>query len=265
MEYTLYCDESTSKDKKYGDFFGGCIIEAHDLRPVVQAVEQCKRENNLFGEIKWTKLTDKYLEKYQNVIHLFFDFVRQGKIKVRIMFRKVNTQYTSYSNDEKYFKLYYQFIKHSFGFTHTHGMSPFNVRIYLDQLPAKKEDSLSFKDFLANMQNTSDFKGCALRVSREQIAEVKSHEHVLLQCVDIIMGAMQFRLNNHHKDKPEGSHRRGKKTIAKEKLYKYIRTEICTIHPVFNIGVSTGARGYKNPHWESPYEHWLFYPNRIEE
>ena len=120
MEYTLYCDESTSKDIKYGDFFGGCIIEAHDLQPVVQALEQCKRDNNLFGEIKWTKLTDTYLEKYQNVIRLFFDFVRQGKVKVRIMFREIDTQYTAYSKDEKYFKLYYQFIKHSFGFTHTY-------------------------------------------------------------------------------------------------------------------------------------------------
>ena len=35
----------------------------------------------------------------------------------------------------------------------------------------------------------------------------------------------------------------GKRTIAKEKLYKYILSEIRTIHPGFNIGVKTGARG----------------------
>lgn len=261
MEYILYCDESIDTDTKYGDFFGGCIISSSDLHPVVDALEKCKKENNLLQEIKWTKVTENYLQKYQNVIRLFFSFVRQGKIRVRIMFRSMENQYVSESKEDKYFKLYYQFLKHSFGFTHTQGMKPFNVRIYLDQMPATRERCERFKTFLCNMPQTSDLKDCAIRISREQIAEVRSHDHVLLQCVDIIMGAMQFRLNNHHIEIPEGKHRRGKRTIAKEKLYKTISEEIRSIHPYFNIGVSTGSRNFQNPHWESPYEHWLFEPS----
>ena len=80
----------------------------------------------------------------------------------------------------------------------------------------------------------------------------------------VVMGAIQFRLNNHHTEIPDGKHRRGKRTIAKEKLYKTILSEICTIHPNFNIGTSTGSRGYQNPHWESPYEHWLFEPSAFK-
>ena len=257
----MYCDESIDTDTKYGDFFGGCIISSSDLHPVVDALEKCKKENNLLQEIKWTKVTENYLQKYQNVIRLFFSFVRQGKIRVRIMFRSMENQYVSESKEDKYFKLYYQFLKHSFGFTHTQGMKPFNVRIYLDQMPATRERCERFKTFLCNMPQTSDLKDCAIRISREQIAEVRSHDHVLLQCVDIIMGAMQFRLNNHHIEIPEGKHRRGKRTIAKEKLYKTISEEIRSIHPYFNIGVSTGSRNFQNPHWESPYEHWLFEPS----
>ena len=260
MEYILYCDESIDTDIKYGDFFGGCLVSSADLEPIVCALEKCKRENNLLKEIKWTKVTANYLQKYQNVIRLFFSFVRDGKIKVRIMFRKMDNQYISSSKEDKYFKLYYQFLKHSFGFTHTQGLQPFNVRIYLDQMPATKERCDRFKTFLCKMPQTSDFQDCALRIPRDQIAEVHSHDHVLLQCVDIVMGAMQFRLNNHHLEKPEGKRVRGKRTIAKEKLYKTIWEEINTIHPRFNIGVSTGNRGYVNPHWESPYEHWLFKP-----
>jgi len=59
-------------------------------------------------------------------------------------------------------------------------------------------------------------------IPEDQIAEVKSHNHVLLQCVDIVLGAIQFRLNDLHKVTPEGKWRRGKRTIAKEKLYKMI-------------------------------------------
>ena len=264
MEYILYCDESIDTDTKYGDFFGGCIVSSSDLQTVVDALEKCKIENNLLREIKWTKVTENYLQKYQNVMKLFFSFVRDGKIKVRIMFRSMENQYVSESKEDKYFKLYYQFLKHAFGFTHTQGMAPFNVRIYLDQMPATRERSERFKTFLCNMSQTSDLKDCAVKIPREQIAEVRSHDHVLLQCVDIVMGAMQFRLNNHHIDKPEGMHQRGKRTIAKEKLYKTISTEIRSIHPNFNIGVSTGARGLQNPHWESPYEHWLFEPATLK-
>ena len=237
-------------------------METHNLQNIVNILEACKRDNNLKGEIKWTKVTDQYLDKYINVIHSFFSFVKDGKIKVRIMFRRMNTQYPALYKNEKYFKLYYQFIKHAFGFMQTQKISPFNLRIYLDQLPAKREDCAKFKKFLIQMPDTAEFYKCALRISQEQIAEVRSHEHVLLQCIDIVMGAMHFRLNMHHKDKPSGSKIRSKRTIAKEKLYKAILKEIYTIHPKFNPSVSTGFREYKNSHWESPYEHWLFIPNK---
>ena len=263
MEYVLYCDESIDTDVKYGDFFGGCLISTKDLETVTQALEACKVENNLLKEMKWTKVTTNYLVKYQNVIRLFFSFVKSGKIKVRIMFRKMENQYITDSKEDKYFKLYYQFLKHGFGFTHTQELPPFTVRIYLDQMPATSERSNRFKSYLSNMPNTADLKDCAVIIPRDQIAEVRSHDHVLLQCVDIVMGAMQFRLNNHHLEKPANSRTRGKRTIAKHKLYKTILTEICSIHHAFNIGISTGSRGYQNPHWESPYEHWLFEPSTL--
>ena len=261
MEYILYCDESRQNDIKYGDFFGGCIISSKDLATVTGELERCKIRNNLRNEIKWTKVTEQYLDKYVQVMHLFFSFVISKKVKVRIMFRKTENQYPDFSKSDKYFKLYYQFIKHSFGFMYMRDMQPFNLRIYLDQLPAKREDCLRFKSYLANMPNTMDFRESSLRISQDQIAEVRSHEHVLLQCVDIVMGAMQFRLNNHHKDKPEGQQYRGKRTIAKEKLYKVILQEICKTHPRFNISISTGMFGRENAYWEDPYRHWLFKPN----
>ena len=113
LEYTLYCDESVGKDRKY------------------------------------------------NVMRLFFSFVAERKVKVRIMFRKTENQYSLISNADKYFKLYYQFIKHAFGFAYTQGMPPFSVRIYLDQLPAKRDHSLPCgcrHDGSSKNQGNSKFK-----------------------------------------------------------------------------------------------------------
>lgn len=267
MEYILYCDESSSNGPKYSDFFGGCIISSVYLKSVEESLNAKKEELNLKGEMKWTKVTAQYLEKYITLMDLFFDFVRDGKIKIRIMFRKNEDKPTNYherhSNDDKYFKLYYQFIKNAFGLK----LIPLEegevyLRIYLDQLPDTKEKCDAFKSFLRQLPDIRDFEAVQnrLHIREGDVADVCSHNHILLQCTDVVLGAMYFRLNELHLEKPEGSRTRGKRTIAKEKLYKHIQGRICELLPNFNIGVSTGMRGFENPAWDLPYSHWRFVP-----
>ena len=132
----------------------------------------------------------------------------------------------------------------------------------MDQLPDTKEKASKFKEFVGNIPNIKDFQEVngRIHIRDGDVAEVCSHDHVLLQCTDIVLGAMYFRLNNLHLEKPAGSRTRGKRTIAKEKLYKHINSLISSILPHFNIGLSTGKRGYQNPFWELPYSHWKFKP-----
>lgn len=263
MTYIMYCDESSERGPKYGDFFGGCIIKSTDLYEVETALNKKKEELNLFGEIKWTKVTSQYLDKYMEMMDAFFSFVKAGKVKVRIMFRAIQDIPTDPAHrgvENKYFKLYYQFIKHGFGLNAIPSSEqPTNLIINLDALPDNRVQRNTFKDFLCKLpgQIHADY----LHIDPRNIIEVDSHDHVLLQCTDIVMGAMYFRLNALHKAIPEGKRCRGKKTVAKEKLYQHIYQCVCEMHPKFNIGVSTGKRGHENPHWNSPYEHWKFVPN----
>lgn len=81
MEYILYCDESSSDGPKYSDFFGGCIINSVDLKNVENALNAKKDELNLHGEIKWTKVTAQYLEKYIAMVDLFLISSVMGKSK----------------------------------------------------------------------------------------------------------------------------------------------------------------------------------------
>lgn len=265
MAYIIYCDESSDKGPKFCDFFGGCIINSRDQYELTQALKKKKTELHLDHEVKWTRVTENYLSKYIELIDLFFDFVQAGKIKVRIMFRSVTdapTPVKSTSVDDKYFKLYYQFLKHSFGLMSIPTeCTPTNVIIFLDVLPDKHGKRDEFKKFLHDMPQSQDFFNKHITIRERDIIEVDSKDHVLLQCTDIVLGAMYFRLNGLNTAKPEGQVRRGKRTIAKEKLYKHIQQRICEIHPSFNAGISTGSRGLENPHWESPYEHWLFKSN----
>ena len=132
----------------------------------------------------------------------------------------------------------------------------------MDQLPDTKEKCEKFKAYVRNIPDIHDFEDVhnRLHIREGDVADVCSHKHILLQCTDIVLGAMYFRLNGLHLEKPEGARVRGKRTIAKEKLYKHINSRIREILSNFNIGISTGARGYDNPAWNLPYSHWKFVP-----
>lgn len=105
-----------------------------------------------------------------------------------------------------------------------------------------------------------DFGGRGFR--KQDITEVSSHDHVLLQCLDVVLGSICFRLNDKHLAKPPGSRRRGSRTIAKDELRKFILKRIQQIKPHFNIGITTG--GGPEERWAMPYRHWCFRPSEFE-
>lgn len=153
--------------------------------------------------------------------------------------------------------LYYQFIKHAFGLDYCVKNSDDEIilKLYFDQLPDTKEKNSEFKEHILYLNNIFDEH---ITIKKEDIVEINSKEHVIQQCMDIILGSINFRLNNLNKIKLNGTKRRGKTTIAKEKLYKVILKNIREIYPNFNIGISTSTRGNVNNRWLDPYRHWLF-------
>lgn len=263
-ELLLFCDESDAKGQYYSNFYGGALVPSRHIHDVQEEIEKRKEVLNFHGEVKWQKVTSNYLDKYIDLMKLYFDLIKKEKIKIRIMFLQnahVLRGLEPYHVEHEYFILYYQFIKHAFGLQYANsGDQYLNIRAYFDKLPDTKEKCELFKDHLVGLNRNPQFQKAKIRIVREQIAEVISHKHDVLQCLDIILGAVQFRLNDRHKEKPAGSRTRGKRTIAKEKLYKFINAQIREIYPNFNIGVTTGLRGDVENRWRDPYRHWLFKP-----
>lgn len=265
-EYILYCDESDGKGKYFSNFYGGVILSSDKYEKINKQLLAVKKEQNLLSEVKWQKVTANYLDKYITLIDKFFEFIALGDIKVRIMFTKnshVPQGLDNYQRDNKYFLLYYQFIKHAFGFTWVPAeeCTGFSIRAYLDKLPDTKEKVALFKDSLHSLEKNPQLRKRRIKLPKDQMAEIDSKEHVILQGLDVILGSIQFRLNDKHLEKPEGQYRRGKRTIAKEKLYKHINKKICEQYRNFNIGVSTSIRGNNENRWADPYRHWLFIPS----
>lgn len=265
MEYVIYTDESDRDGEFFANFYGGVLVRSPDLEGVIQRLEACKQSQNLFGEIKWQKVTEPYLEKYKAVMDAFFEEIAVDRVKARIMFtsnQHVPQGLSAEQRQSEYHRLYYQFIKHSFGLQHsTEGLQPpVRIRLNLDQMPTSREETAQFKSFLLGLNRNPQLHQAGILFDLEQMAEVSSHQHVLLQCLDVVLGAIVFRLNNKHTVKPPGSRTRGRRTIAKEKLYKHILRRVQQIYPNLNIGISTGTQGDPRNRWRHPYRHWLLIP-----
>lgn len=263
-EYIVFCDESDKSGKYFSNFYGGVIVGASNLTGVNARLNQAKLDAGIESEVKWEKTSPYDLERYKQLIRVYFDEIDAGNLRTRIMFRQNAFEPTGLTVEQRqseYYLLYYQFLKHGFGFAQMpkHFEGP-NVRIYLDKLPSQsKERVAKFRGYLAGLAENSHLRHTGLTIKSENIAEIDSKKHILLQCTDVVLGSMSFRLNDKHKAIPEGKHRRGKRTVAKEKLYKFIYSEIqrVTGKVAFNPGISTGKTLSS---WSDPYLHWNFKP-----
>lgn len=263
--YILYADESDKRGQYYSNFFGGVLVSASDRQAIDADLRQKKLELGLLREVKWQYVDQSYCERYIEFIQFYFGYIASGRIKARIMFTqnmRVPQNLEQRHRDDQYFLLYYQFIKHAFGLRFS-DWSP-NQRVVVTIMPDKIPDSQErvdrFKDYLCRIPNSSLYRNVNLVIPRSDIADVDSEDHVILQGLDLILGSMCSRLNEKLRAIPEGQKRRGKRTVAKEKLYRAINAEIRQIYPNFNVGVSTACRYGPSDRWSHPYRHWLFMP-----
>jgi hypothetical protein len=263
--YVLYCDESEDKGKYYGNFYGGALVLGEDEEYVKDRLSKRVAELGLQGEIKWSNTTPSNYERYMLLMDLFFELVRAGKVKVRVMFTQNAIEADNLTPEQRrneFYLLYYQFLKHAFGLQYSNPTGgPIRLQILFDKLPNNRGNRVKFKEYVLRLQHQPELQAAAIVFTRDDLQEVDSKKHIILQCLDVVMGSMNFRLNDLHLAKPEGSRVRAKKTRIKEKLYKHINALIRELRPNFNVGESTGIDGDIENRWRHPYRHWKFIPS----
>jgi hypothetical protein len=215
LEYILYVDESDKEGPFFSNFYGGILVRSIHLKQVTSILENKKDSLGMGGsEIKWQRVSKQYLDKYIELMETLFDLVEQDLVKIRIMFTQNNTVpigLTIEQRKNEFLLLYYQFLKRAFGLPYSNdSVEPINLRLYFDELPVNNKDANSFKDYIYKLQFTNDFVKAKIKINKEDITEIDSKDHVLLQYMDIVLGAMYFRLNRFHKVIPEGKKKKRK-------------------------------------------------------
>lgn len=264
MEYIIYCDESVSDGKYYTDFFGGVLVRNTDFDDIREALDAQKNMLHLKGEIKWVKVTANYLDKYKQMMDIFFSFIKKNRLKVRIMFRETSQTPSNLSPEQvhnRYSLLYYQFVKHSFGLIYHDAPrnTPVYLRLYFDEIPYPLDQRDAFKSHVFSLQRNSRFRKAQVKIRMDDVVEINSEKHSIQQCMDIVLGSISFMLNRKNEVIPEGSTERGHRTIAKEELFHHILQLIQESDGVdfFDISKSTPIVVPKDL-WAMPYRHWKF-------
>src|SRR3990172_2625742 len=148
-ELIIFCDESDRRGKFYSNFYGGVLVGSSQYERITALLNQKKEELHFFGEVKWEKVSGRYLDKYRVLITSFFDKIVAKSVRVRIMFTQnayVPVGLTKEQQEMEYFLLYYQFIKNAFGLRFipcSHAKT--RLRLYFDVFPHKREKVEQFK------------------------------------------------------------------------------------------------------------------------
>ena len=261
--YYIWTDESDTTGKYYANFYGGILIQSEHLSEVLERLSLVVKEVGLENEeIKWQKVNEFVEERYKKIIDVLFSLLTEGKAKIRIFFRHRQYEALGLTNEQRrkeYPMLYYQFIKNDFGLIYSNPKGKEErVRLLIDDMPLKGRDRDEFLKAIYHLNELKTFQKANIHINDGDVAEVNSKKHLPLQVMDVVLGAMCFRLNDKHKERDMDG-KRAKRNIVKERMYKYIRTKIWQLHPGFNIGVTTPIIKQSDL-WNRPYLHWNFVP-----
>lgn len=258
----IWLDESDRHGEFYSNFYGGILVPSRHHREVLERMRSIVEEVGIKDEIKWQKVNEYHYERYIRLVDELFDLAKEDKLKIRIFFRHNQYAPSNLTPEERkadYPMLYYQFVKYAFGLPYADKGELDSLTLYLDEIPLRHSERDEFISHLRGLSKDPILKKMGLKIADDGIVEVDSKHHLPLQFMDVILGAICFKLNEKDKLKAEGENKVGKRTLLKLKLYKHINARIREIYPNFNIGITTPIR-VPSDSWRQVYRHWSFIP-----
>jgi hypothetical protein len=195
----LYADEAWTHDEglRHWRFYGGALLQASRDHEITSALNGKKTDLGLEGELAWTNVRPFNWERVAQVMYLFLEYVDARAVKLRYLwidqqFQNPN-RLTEYHKEYGYYILYYFFVVYGFGLPWHGRPDTISIQFRPDRLPDEPEKRRSFETFLLTCHNNSPFRNSsAFKIAN--VGSVDSKKHVILQCVDVVIGSMGWRL-----------------------------------------------------------------------
>jgi hypothetical protein len=208
MQVEVYCDESrpelfvrSAADKNPAKTLIGSVwLPAEQRATYKQAISTLRQTHDVWGEVKWTKVSPSRLDFYLALVDFFFESdVRFRCIVVDSAKLDLKTFHQA-DSELGFYKFYYQLL-------HQWILPDSTYNIFCDSKVNRDRTRLTtLGQVLRNAKAQSTV---------ENIQAVSSAESVLVQLCDLLLGAVQSRMN---------SSNRG--SSAKEALVAHIEAKI---------------------------------------
>jgi len=189
----IYCDESRQTADRYM-VIGGLIARREDCPLFEQAMLLYRQSQNMFSELKWTKVSNQKLKEYKALIDLFFGFAGAIHFKAIVIdTQEIDNQRFNMSDAELgFYKLMYQFLLHSFG---VYLESLDRCKVFLDQRTTSR---YKLSTLCAILNNGLHKKYPYLNWPVRSVQATDSKKSDLIQVADVLMGAIGYEMNGAH-------------------------------------------------------------------
>lgn len=194
--FNIYCDESChlENDHKPIMFLGSVNSAYNQVRFHTGQIQELKKKHHFYAEIKWSNVSKSKYHFYADLVDYFFNTDLKFRT-VGVKKSQINNNAFNQSYDDFYYKMYYYLLNHNLN-------SLYKYNVYLD-----------IKDTLSayKVNKLKEVLNAKFGVFRN-VQNIRSHESILLQMADFIMGAISYHHNNQEKE-----------NIAKKKLIHKIQ------------------------------------------
>nr|WP_281771005.1 DUF3800 domain-containing protein [Lautropia mirabilis] len=187
MKFEVYCDEAnpdalTSANPRAQYLMIGSLWLPGELRNDIKSrIGALRERHQTWGEIKWSKVSPNRRDFYAELIDLFFSYGDRLRFRC-IAVDRTQINLALHDNDSElgFYKFYYQLLHHWILDTNAY-------RIFCDAKSSRDPKRLPvLARCLAHANPASSIEG---------IQSLPSHEVVLIQLCDLLLGAASSRIN----------------------------------------------------------------------
>lgn len=188
MNFEVYCDEnhpelfSSARPMVRYLMIGSLWLPASLRKDIKNKIWELRKNHNVWGEIKWRKVSPSKFSFYEGLIDLFRDYGDELRFRC-IAIDNNNFEQGWHDNDHElgFYKFYYQLLHH--------WILDFNQYQFFCDLKSNRDLTRLqvLKDCLKNANLCADIK---------QIQGLPSKEMVLIQLTDLLLGMASAKMNN---------------------------------------------------------------------
>lgn len=238
----IYCDESRQTADRYM-VIGGIITTRQNEQPFSEAMSLYRQSNNMYSELKWTKVSDQKQKEYFALIDLFFSLNRAFHFKAIVIDTQEldHKRYNKSDSELGFYKLMYQFLLHSFG---SYLQPDDKCIIFLDQ---RTTSHYKLSTLCAILNNGLRKKYGFPNPPISNIQAQDSKKSDLVQIADILMGAIGYeRTGRTRPAEQSGVKFYWRNILPKKPGWSTCSNRLRVVFDTFPFGISTFATDLKS-------------------